>query len=998
MQALEGVMAGVRVRVWRRALGAWLPALGLGLLLAAGAALGAEKAATSMAPLRMAAPDMDDDGNVRVIVKYRPGSNLAQNRQGAQRLGQQLRLALSDGHALGERSQSLRARGIGAQDLAARLAAQSDVEWAVPVQRKTVRGVVPNDPLFADGQTPATPAVGQWYLRAPNATLVSAVNALGAWAITEGSASITVAVLDTGVRYDHPDLAGKLWPGYDFVSSNSAANDGGGRDADATDPGDWSTASDSCGPASSSWHGTQVAGLVGAATNNGIGIAGTGRNTMVLPVRVLGRCGGWDDDIQAGMRWAGGLSNAAGCTGSSAVSATCNPHPARVLNLSLGASGACNQGYRAVIAELNAAGVVVVVAAGNDGGHAVNTPANCSGALAVAGVRQTGTKVGYSNLGPQVAVAAPGGNCSNATGPCLYSLVTTLNAGATTPGASSYSSGSEPTLGTSFSAPIVAGTIGLMLAVDPSLTPANVKSVLQATARAFPTTGAQEPGILACRAPDGTDQLECYCTTSTCGAGLLDAAAAVAAVDAAKSAPTAVLAASSTTPDAGTMVTLDGRDSRAISGRSIAGYQWAIVSGLASLIGATNGSRVSLSTRAAGKVVVRLTVTDSAGASRSSTATITVVDATRAVIGASTTVPTVGQVVKLDGSTGSRAVSGRTIASYQWAIASGAASASLSVDTDQRSARLSTLAVGAVVVQLTVTDSAGTSRSATLTVNAVAPPVAVITASNARPTAGTAITLSGADSSAGSGRTIARHQWSITSGSAIAKFIGATNSSSASLDTSAAGNVVVRLTVTDSAGASHRSTLTVNVVAPPVAVITASNAYPTAGTQIILGGAGSSAGSGRTIARHQWSITSGSAIAKFIGATNSSSASLRTSAAGTVVVQLTVTDSAGASRSTTLTVEVVALPVAVIAASTTKPAAGTAVTLSGTGSTAGSGRTIASHQWSITSGSGLASFSGATNGSSARLTTSAAGTVVVRLLVTDNAGASRSTTKSITIR
>jgi serine protease len=510
MQALEGVMAGVRVRVWRRALGAWLPALGLGFLVAAGAALGADNAATSMAPLRMAAPDMDDDGNVRVIVKYRPGSSLAQKRQGAQRLGQQLRLALSDGHALGERSQSLRARGIGAQDLADRLAAQSDVEWAVPVQRKTVRGLAPNDPLFADGQTTVIPAVGQWYLRAPDATLVSAVNALGAWAITEGSARITVAVLDTGVRDDHPDLAGKLWPGYDFVSRNSTANDGGGRDADATDPGDWSTASDSCGPASSSWHGTQVAGLVGAATNNGIGIAGTGRDTMVLPVRVLGRYGGWDDDIQAGMRWAGGLSNAAGCTGSSAVSATCNPHPARVLNLSLGASGACNQGYREVIAELNAAGVVVVVAAGNGSGHAVNTPANCAGALAVAGVRHTGTKVGYSNLGPQIAMAAPGGNCVNATGACLYSLVTTLNAGTTTPGASSYSTGSEATLGTSFSAPIVAGTIGLMLAVDPTLTPANVKAVLQATARAFPTTGAQEPGTSACRAPSATDQLECY--------------------------------------------------------------------------------------------------------------------------------------------------------------------------------------------------------------------------------------------------------------------------------------------------------------------------------------------------------------------------------------------------------------------------------------------------------------------------------------------------------
>ena len=980
-------MAGAMVRVWWRALGSCL-------LVAAGMALGPANAAEPMVPLHTAAPEVDDQGNARVIVKYRTGSSLAQSRQGAQHLGRQLRLALSDGHALGGRSQSLRARGIGAQDLADRLAAQADVEWAVPVQRKTVRGVVPNDPLFAAGQTSATPAVGQWYLRAPDATLVSAVNALGAWAVTEGSASVTVAVLDTGVRYDHPDLAGKLWPGYDFVSRTASSNDGGGADSDANDPGDWGG-----GCSTSSWHGTQVAGLVGAATNNGIGIAGTGGNTMVLPVRVLGRCGGWDDDILAGMRWAGGLGNAAGCTASSAVTATCNPHPARVLNLSLGASGACNQGYRDVIAELNAAGVVVVVAAGNDSGHAVITPANCAGALAVAGVRHTGTKVAYSNLGPQVAIAAPGGNCANATGTCLYALVTTLNAGATTPGASSYSSGSEPTLGTSFSAPIVAGAIGLMLAVDPSLTPATVKTVLQATARAFPSTGAQEPGTLACRAPSGADQLECYCTTSTCGAGLLDAAAAVAAVDAAKSAPTVVLAASSTVPDAGTAVTLDGSGSRAISGRSIAAYQWAIVggSGLASLIGATNGSSVSLGTKAAGTVTVRLTVTDSAGASRSSTVAINVADATRAVIAVSTAVPTVGQVVTLSG-TGSRAASGRSVVGHQWAVVSGAASASITGATDKSTARLTTVAAGTVVVQLTVTDSAGARRSASQAITVAPALAAAIDASTTTPTAGTAVSLGGTRSTAANGRPIVRHQWAITSGSARARFTGASNGSSAILGTSAAGTVVVQLTVTDSSGASRSATLAIQVVAPPVAVIAATNTHPTAGTALTLGGAGSSAGSGRAVVSHQWSIVGGSGLARFGGATNGSTALLRTSAAGTVVVQLTVTDSAGARHSSTLTVDVVAPPVAVIAASTTKPVAGAVVSLSGTGSSAGSGRTVAGHQWSITSGMGLASFSGATNAGNARLATMAAGTVVVRLTVTDSAGASRSATKSVTVR
>ncbi len=612
------VAAEMQERVRRLARRMLVPVLGLVLAwgLAVGAAQAAEKTIQRVATRAMAdAALLDDDGNARVIVKYRAGSSLAQSRRGADRLGRQLALRLEDGHQLGARSQSLRGRGISAQALAARLATDPDVEWAQPVGRKTVRAGLPNDPLFADNQTTTTPVVGQWFLRAPNATLVSAVNAVGAWAITTGSASITVAVLDTGVRYDHPDLAGKLWPGYDFVSRNDTANDGGGRDADANDPGDWSTASDSCGASSSSWHGTQVAGLIGAAADNGIGIAGVGRDTMVLPVRVLGRCGGFDDDIIAGMRWAAGLSNLPAA----------NAHPARVINLSLGSSGSCSTAYRDVITELNAAGVVVVVASGNDTGHAVNEPANCPGALAVAGVRHAGTKVGYSNLGPQVAIAAPAGNCVNvsANALCLYPLVTTLNAGNTTPGASIYSSGSEPSLGTSFATPIVAASAALLRAVDPTLTPAQVKATLQATARTFPVDGAQEPGTVACRAPDGVDQVECYCTTTTCGAGMLDAGAAVTAVH---QAPSAVIVATSTAPVAGETIGLSGAGSSAFSGRSITGYRWVLLggAGLASFIGATDGSSASLATSAAGTVLVQLVVTDSTGASRSSSQTITV--------------------------------------------------------------------------------------------------------------------------------------------------------------------------------------------------------------------------------------------------------------------------------------------------------------------------------------------------------------------------------------
>jgi serine protease len=595
--------------------------LALALVLGLACGLGTGGAWAAGGPRQGIQAAVEDPDNARVIVKYRGGSPLAVAAAGrpqhAARLGRQLTLAMQDGHVLGQRTQSLRASGLSSGQLAARLAALPDVEWAVPARRKTISAVLPpNDPYFGDGQTTITPAVGQWYLRAPNATALSAVNALGAWAITTGSAAMTVAVLDTGVVMTHPDLAGKLHPGYDFVSRSSQSADGDGRDADASDPGDWSTASDSCGAQHSTWHGTQVAGLIGAATDNGIGMAGIGRNVMVLPVRVLGKCGGYDDDIIAGMRWASGVS----------ADPVRNAHPARVLNLSLGSSGTCSDAYREAIAEVSAAGVVVVVAAGNDIGHAVNEPANCAGVIAVSGVRHAGTKVGYSNLGPEVALAAPAGNCVNESGACLYPLLTTLNSGSTTPGANIYSDSFKRSLGTSFAAPMVAGTAALMLSVDGSLTPAQVKATLQAAARAFPMTGAQTVGATACVAPTALDQIECYCTTTTCGAGMLDAGVALALALEGTLAPVAVVRVSASTPTVGAAVTLDGAGSTASAGRSITAYEWTILSGatLASWVGATDGSRATLATLAPGAVVVQLTVTDSSQARQSRRETITV--------------------------------------------------------------------------------------------------------------------------------------------------------------------------------------------------------------------------------------------------------------------------------------------------------------------------------------------------------------------------------------
>jgi serine protease len=563
----------------------------------------------------------------RVIVKFK-----ADGAPRAQALSSRMALSLADGRSLGPRTQVLKARGLGSRELAERLSAQADVEYAV-VDGRMRALAAPNDTLYPSGQAGTVPPSGQWYLRAPTSTtivnsssVVSAINAEAAWAITNGSPSVIVADLDTGVRFDHPDLTSKLLPGYDFVHDAATGSDGdSGRDADASDPGDFVTSADvgvvaGCTTndvGDSSWHGTETAGLIGAATNNGGGIASVGRNVMVLPLRVLGKCGGYDSDIQAAMLWAVGLPVAG---------VPANPNRAKVLNMSLGSDNACSAAYADAIAQVNAAGAVVVVASGNSG-LAVGTPANCPGAIAVAGVRHSGSKVGYSDLGSSIAIAAPAGNCVNNTGPCLFPLMSTTNSGTTTPvlgaaGGAYTGTGNNATLGTSFATPLVAGTAALLYSANPALTPAQVLTALKSSARPFPATGF-DPTVSACRAPGGAAQdAECYCTTSTCGAGLLDAGAAVARV----AILNAKIDVATTSAIVGTAVALDGSGSNGAAGVTINIYKWEITGGatLASITSATNASTATLLPAGAGNVTVSLTVTDSAGKTATTSSVLTV--------------------------------------------------------------------------------------------------------------------------------------------------------------------------------------------------------------------------------------------------------------------------------------------------------------------------------------------------------------------------------------
>ena len=409
------------------------------------------------------------------IVKYRAGTSAtaqqknltAAARSSAKALSVSRLRSLSVGGEVVGTSRPL--DRVEAESLMRQIAADPNVEY-VEVDRIMKALMTPNDTHY-----------GTYLWGMQSGT--GGIKADQAWNTTNGN-GVVVAVIDTGYT-NHSDLLGNILQGYDFISSRNIAGDGGGRDSDAHDTGD------NYQGQPSSWHGSHVSGTVAAIGNNAKGVIGVAYGAKVVPVRALGKGGGYTSDIVDGLTWA---------SGGTVAGVPANANPAEVVNMSLGGSGACSSTYQNAINAAVSRGTTVVVAAGNSNADATNfSPASCANVINVAATNKNGTRASYSNYGAKIDVAAPGGDSPD----CTTLIVSTGNSGTTSPTTENYSC----MAGTSMAAPHVAGLVALMQAVRTTpLTPAQVESILKSTLRAFP--GSNDKAI---------------------GNGIIDAAAAVSA-------------------------------------------------------------------------------------------------------------------------------------------------------------------------------------------------------------------------------------------------------------------------------------------------------------------------------------------------------------------------------------------------------------------------------------------------------------------------------------
>ena len=720
-------------------------------------------------------------GTDRLIVKWRV-STLAQSKPGEvarakarvlAKLGRPdatLDASSSDGSVLdlGTTVSALQAR-----QLAQVLESDPLVEYAEP-NRRVRPFAIPNDPDLTK----------QWHLQSPS-TLVGATDAVGAWATTRGSNKIVVAVVDTGI-INHADLAANVLPGYDMISSTTIAGDGNRRDADATDVGDW-TALNECGDGgraqSSSWHGTHVAGIIAAAADNSSGGSGVAPLTKVLPVRAMGKCGGYVSDVADGIRWAAGLTV-------SGVPA--NAHPAKVINLSLGSVGDCSRTEQRAIDDAVAAGAVVVVAAGNSGEDAADTaPANCANVTVVTAVGKRGAMANYSNFGSAVTLAAPGGDT-------LGGIYATYNTGYHSAVADSY----DWLQGTSMAAPQVSGVAALMLAANNKLSPAQIKQFLIASVRPFPTSTGQD------------------CTTAKCGAGLLDAAGAVR-LSSNNALPTVELAAAQrVNPGVSVALSATATDSDG----QIVSYLWRQLDGTKVQLDNADHAQTRYIAPASGRQRFEFIATDNNGAQGLGATTVTVNQFPSANAGGVQRVLP-GSVVTLSGAASK---DDSKIVSYQWQQSEGP-SVTLKNALSATPSFLAPAQSSELKFSLTVVDDGGLSASIDGLVIADVPPVAnagldsvVIAGASAR--------LDGSASLDPEGKSL-RYQWVQTKGATL-KLSGAVQAQIDFIAGHVAEELEFQLTVTDVKGNISTDTVAIAISGAPglktPAVINANEGTPVA--------------------------------------------------------------------------------------------------------------------------------------------------------------------------
>lgn len=500
-----------------------------------------------------------------------------------------------------------------AQTLSQRMEASGQFEYVSP-DRIMRPMALATDPRFSQ----------QWNLLPPTAAAAGGANVTAAWDVATGVNTVGIGIVDTGILANHADFSGlSFGTGRNFVSNSAMTgsadpktgntipsgfvNNGANNNltnTDPSDPGDWVSSTDAtsypsfCGSSASgsSWHGTFVAGQIGAQRNNGIGIAGIAPGVRVQMARALGKCGGSTSDIMDAVTWLSG-GNVPGVTN--------NPTPVKVINMSLGGSGSCSTLEQNRITAARALGVTIVVATGNEAGP-VDAPANCTGTIAVTAHTLEGDNASYANVGTQTTISAPGGGPGSVVRGSGTTIVSLSNTGATSPAASPTGDTYGNDIGTSMATPHVAAVAGLMLSIQPALTPDNITAIIKQSARPFVA---------------GT-----YCVThaGVCGAGTLDAGAAVTQ---AQGSPTVHAAASATSVTANTAVTLTSIGGAGYN-KTTSSTVWAQTAGTPVTLTTTGPDANGVSTATftpgvAGVYTFSVTLTNSSGATASDTASVT---------------------------------------------------------------------------------------------------------------------------------------------------------------------------------------------------------------------------------------------------------------------------------------------------------------------------------------------------------------------------------------